>query len=96
MRNDSPDTRERPSEKQPKKQKIVDKLEPNARLVIKSILNTTIPLQISTLLSNMPEVRKSLFSLNYTTKELEKFKLNLILVLDCENNTSKDLLNRCS
>ena len=44
----------------------------------------------------MLEVNKSLFSLNYTTKELEKFKLNLILVLDYENNASKDLLNCCS
>ena len=41
----------------------------------------------------MLEVYKSLFNLNYTTKELEKFKLNLILVLDYENNTSKDLLD---
>jgi hypothetical protein len=96
MRNDSPDTRERPSEKQPKKQKIVDKLEPDARSVIKSILNTTIPLQIGTLLGNMPEVRKSLFSSNYTTEELEKFELNSISVSDCENNASKDSPNRCS
>src|SRR4051812_43604166 len=94
MRNDSPNTRERPSEKQPKKQKIVDKLEPDARSVIKSILNTTIPLQIGTLLSNMPEVRKSLFSSNYTTKELEKFKLNSISVSDCEDNASRDSLGR--
>ena len=41
----------------------------------------------------MPEVRKSLFNSNYTTKKLEKFKLNLISVLDCENNASKDLLD---
>jgi hypothetical protein len=41
----------------------------------------------------MLEVRKSLFNSNYTTKELEKFKLNLILVLDYENNASKDLLD---
>jgi hypothetical protein len=41
----------------------------------------------------MPEVRKSLFNSNYTTKELEKFELNSISVLDCENNANKDLLD---
>jgi hypothetical protein len=41
----------------------------------------------------MLEVYKSLFNLNYITKELEKLKLNLILVLDYKNNASKDLLD---
>lgn len=54
----------------------MDKLEPDARSVIKSILNTTVLLQISTLLSNMPEVRKSLFSASYTADKLEKFEVN--------------------
>ncbi|CAN9348607.1 unnamed protein product [Alternaria alternata] len=75
-RRENVDSQSHSQDKQARKRKIVDKLEPDARSVIKSILNTTVPLQIGTLLGNMPEVRKSLFSASYTADELEKFEVN--------------------
>ena len=69
------------TDKQPRKRKIVDKLEPDAQAIIRSILGTSIPLQIGTLLGNMPEVRKTLFNSNYTNEELDKFEVNVIETL---------------
>ena len=67
--------------KQLRKRKIVNKLKPNAQAIIRSILGTLIPLQISTLLSNIPKVCKTLFNSNYTNKKLDKFKVNIIKTL---------------
>jgi hypothetical protein len=72
----SNDTKLTPMDKQPRRKKLVDKLEPDAHAVIRSILSTTIPLSISTLLGNMPEVRKNLFSSGYTNEELSKLEVN--------------------
>ncbi|KNG49898.1 hypothetical protein TW65_03338 [Stemphylium lycopersici] len=78
-RREDKDSQSQPQDNQARKKKLADKLEPDTRSVIKSILNTTVPLQIGTLLGNMPEVRKSLFRASYTADELEKFEISSII-----------------
>jgi hypothetical protein len=72
----------RSSDKQQRRRKIVDKLEPDVQAIIRSILGASIPLQIGTLLGNMPEVRKTLFNSNYTSEELDKFEVNVLRTLN--------------
>jgi hypothetical protein len=81
---DMPPTRERTKKnaevssetKYVKKHRMVEKLVPDAQKVIQSILDTGVNIQLKTILSNMPDVRKKLFQTGYTAEEFERIGIN--------------------